>query len=102
MKITGENFKREVEDNPTLTVIDFYADWCGPCRMLSPIVEEMAERYPDVKFGKVNVDKETELAVRFGIMSIPTLVFIKGGQVLETSVGYISEGEFEGKIRSHE
>lgn len=102
MKITGENFKREVEDNPTLTVIDFYADWCGPCRMLSPIVEEMAARYPDVKFGKVNVDKESELAVRFGIMSIPTLVFIKGGQVLETSVGYISEDEFEGKIRSHE
>lgn len=102
MKITGENFKREVEDNPTLTVIDFYADWCGPCRMLSPIVEEMAARYPDVKFGKVNVDKEAELAVRFGIMSIPTLVFIKGGQVLETSVGYISEDEFEGKIRSHE
>ncbi|MDY3845774.1 MAG: thioredoxin [Eubacteriales bacterium] len=102
MKITAENFKREAEDNRGLTVIDFYADWCGPCRMLSPIVEEMAERFPDVKFGKVNVDEEGELAARFGVVSIPTLVFMKGGKILETSVGYMGPDALEAKIRNHE
>ncbi len=72
-----------------LLVIDFYATWCGPCKMLAPVLEEVAEKYPDVTFVKVNVDEEEDLARKFRISVIPTLVFIKNGEVLKTSTGYM-------------
>lgn len=70
-----------------ITMVDFWASWCGPCRMLSPTVDQVAEERPDVMVGKVNVDEQPELAQAFGVMSIPTLVVLKGGKTVETSVG---------------
>lgn len=72
-------------------LLDFYADWCGPCRMLSPLVDEVSEERPDVACYKVNVDEEVDLAVRFSVASIPTLVFLKNGEVAGTSVGYCTK-----------
>ena len=72
-----------------LLVIDFYATWCGPCKMLAPVLEEVAAKYPDVTFVKVNVDEEEDLARKFRISVIPTLVFIKNGEAVKTSTGYM-------------
>ena len=81
--ITKENFDAEVLRSAQPVLLDFWASWCGPCRMLSPIVDEVAEERTDVKVGKVNVDEQPELASRFGVMSIPTLVVLKDGVVAE-------------------
>lgn len=75
------------QDKPVL--VDFWATWCGPCRMLSPVVDEVAETTPGVRVGKINVDEEPELAAQFGVMSIPTLVVMQGGKPVQTSVGVI-------------
>ena len=85
--VTNENFEREVlhADKPVL--VDFWATWCGPCRMVSPIVDEIAEERSDVKVCKINVDEEAELAAKFRIASIPTLLVVKDGQVVNQSVG---------------
>ncbi len=72
-----------------LLVIDFYATWCGPCKMLAPVLEEVSGQYPDVTFVKVNVDEEEDLARKFHIQLIPTLVFIKNGEILKTTTGYM-------------
>lgn len=88
LKITKDNFKQEVVESDKPVLLDFWADWCGPCKMVGPIVEQVAEETIDtVKVGKVNVDEEPELAQAFRVMSIPTLVVMKDGQVIETSVG---------------
>ena len=82
-----ENFQEEVVQSDKPVLVDFWASWCGPCRMVSPIVDEIAQERPDVKVVKVNVDQEQELALQFGDMSIPTLVVMKDGKVVNQAVG---------------
>ena len=85
--ITKDNFETEVTNSDKTVLLDFWASWCGPCRMIAPTVEEVAAERTDIKVGKVNVDEEPELAKQFGIVSIPTLVVIKNGQVVNQSAG---------------
>ena len=85
--INKSNFQNEVLDSEKPVLLDFWAPWCGPCRMVTPIVDEIAAERGDIKVGKVNVDEERELASQFGVMSIPTLVVIKGGRVVNQMVG---------------
>ena len=85
--ITTENFAQEVLHSDKLVLLDFWASWCGPCRMLSPIVDEVAEERTDVKVGKVNVDEQPELAGQFGVMSIPTLLVFEQGKLVRQAVG---------------
>ena len=85
--VTKDNFENEVMKSEKPVLIDFWASWCGPCRMLSPTVDQIAEERADIKVCKVNVDEESELASKFGIMSIPTLFVIKNGQVVNQSMG---------------
>ena len=93
--ITKDNFQAEVLDYPGTVLIDFWADWCGPCRMLSPVIDEVTAENPAIKVGKVNVDAEQELAAQFGIMSIPTLLVFKNGQKSGESVGLIPKEQVE-------
>lgn len=87
IKINKENFKNEVLNSDKPVLLDFYADWCGPCRMVGPIVSEIADERNDIKVGKINVDEQSELAAQFGVMSIPTLVVIKDGKIVNKAVG---------------
>lgn len=93
--ITKENFDSEVLKAEGTVLVDFWATWCGPCRMLSPIVDEVASEHPDVKVGKINVDEQPELAQQFGIMSIPTLLVFKNGEKVQESVGLIPKEKVE-------
>ena len=85
--ITKDNFEQEVLSSDKPVLLDFWASWCGPCRMVSPIVDEIAEERSDIKVGKINVDEQSELAARFRVMSIPTLVVMKNGAIVTQSVG---------------
>lgn len=87
LKITQNNFDNEIMKSPKPVLLDFYADWCGPCRMVSPLVDEIAEENPQYLVGKINVDEEPGLAAAFGVASIPTLVVIKDGKVVQKSAG---------------
>lgn len=87
IKITSDNFEQEVLNSNKPVLLDFWASWCGPCRMISPIVDEIAGEVTHTKVGKVNIDEQPELASKFGIMSIPTLAVIKEGKVVNKMVG---------------
>lgn len=87
IEITKNNFDQEVMQSEKPVLLDFWAAWCGPCKMLSPVVDEIAGEHPEIKVGKVNVDEEQELAARFGVMSIPSLFVMKQGKVTNQSVG---------------
>ena len=98
-KITTVNFDEEVLASDMPVFVDFYADWCGPCKMMAPIVEELAKKYDGkVKVGKCNIDEENGIAARYRIMSIPTMMIFKGGEIKETIVGAVSQSELEEKI----
>ena len=87
LTITKDNFQKEVVESEKPVLLDFWASWCGPCRMVSPVVDEIAEERTDIKVGKINVDEQQELAVKFGVMSIPMLVVVKNGEIVNQSVG---------------
>ena len=93
LQVKKENFEREVLKNKKTVLIDFYADWCGPCKMLSPIVESVAKENEEIKVVKVNVDDEQDLAIEYNVLSIPTLVVIKDGQEVNRSVGFLDKSE---------
>lgn len=88
-EITKNNFENEVIKSDMPVLIDFWAEWCGPCRMLSPVVDEIAEENENIRVGKVNVDNERELAMAFEIDSIPTLILVKDGKIVGKSVGFV-------------
>ena len=93
IELNEANFENEVEKNNGLVLVDFWAPWCGPCKMLSPIVDEIAEECENVKVCKVNVDEEQALAAKFGIMSIPTLVISKNGNIVNKTIGVQPKSE---------
>lgn len=100
LKINNENYEEEVLKSNKPVIIDFYADWCGPCRMMSPIIDEIAEEKAEsIKVGKVNVDENQELAMKYGVMSIPTIVIIKNGEVSKTFVGVRNKNEILEEIQ---
>ena len=88
VQITKDNFQSLVVDSPKTVLLDFWATWCGPCKMIAPILEEIAAEREDVLVGKVNVDEEMELAIQFGVTSIPTLVVMQNGKAVNKAVGY--------------
>ena len=87
LSVNKVNFENEIKTSEKTVLLDFYVDWCGPCRMVSPIVDEIAEEYPEILVGKINVDDCPELAVQFGIVSIPTLIVMNKGEVSKKIVG---------------
>lgn len=91
--VTKQNYESEVVHADKLVLLDFWATWCGPCRMVSPVVDEVAEEHPEFKVGKVNVDEQPELAQQFGIVSIPTLIVLKSGEVIRKSVGALPKNQ---------
>lgn len=95
LKITKENFEAEVLKSDKKVVLDFWATWCGPCKMIAPVLEELSAEREDIKIGKVDVDAEGELAVRFGVMSIPTLVFFENGEEINRVIGFHTKEEIE-------
>jgi thioredoxin 1 len=100
--VTEREWETEVLQSPTPVLVDFWAIWCGPCRLIAPIVEELAVQYAGkLKVLKVDVDQEQNLAIRYGIMSIPTLLLFKGGQVVEQIVGALPRQVIEERIRRH-
>lgn len=100
-QFTESNFEQEVLQSDVPVVVDFYADWCGPCKMMSPVVEKLADTYADkVKIGKLNTDEAQSLAAKYGVMSIPNIVFFKNGEVVDRQVGAVPQAVLEDKIKN--
>ncbi len=95
INLTKSNFDAEVLNSDKVVLVDFWAAWCAPCRMLSPIVDQVAEELTDIKVAKVNIDDEQDLALQYNVMSIPTLLVFKGGQLVKRSVGVISKNDIK-------
>ena len=89
-KFTTDNFEKEVLQSEVPVLVDFWAVWCGPCQMQGPVIEEAAEAYPEIKVGKLNVDEQGAVAQKYGVMSIPTLIVFKGGEIYKKAVGFHS------------
>jgi len=100
-KLTKATFEAEVEKHEGLVIIDLYADWCGPCRMLAPTLSELEAEYPDVKFCKVNVDEEPELARAFGVSSIPMIAAVKNNTFTDASIGYVPKETLKNLIEKN-
>lgn len=99
LRVTSQNFEEEVLKSDKTVLVDFYADWCGPCKMLSPIVDEVAKEMNEIKVVKVNVDEAQDLAMNYQVMSIPTLVVIKNGKEAKRSVGLIDKSEIKNLVK---
>lgn len=102
MQFTDQNFIQEVISSDKLTIVDFWAPWCGPCRALGPIIEELANEYATVKVGKLNVDENGNTSVEYGITSIPSVLFFKGGKLVEKLVGAHPKNKFVELINKHQ
>ncbi|MDP2498701.1 MAG: thioredoxin [Candidatus Palauibacterales bacterium] len=102
IEVDDESFQTEIESADGLAMVDFWAEWCGPCRMVSPIVEELAEEYEgQVKVAKVDVDESQRTAQKFNVRSIPSILFFKDGEHVDTVVGAVPKGQLEEKIEEH-
>lgn len=102
LEFTDANFQNEVISNDQLTVVDFWAEWCGPCRAIGPVVEELAKEYEgQVKVGKLNVDNNPDVSVKYGITSIPAILFIKNGEVVDKQIGAVPKSVLDQKIKAH-
>lgn len=99
ISVSKDNFEKEVLESNKKVLIDFYADWCGPCKMLSPIVAEFAKENDSVKVVKINIEDNEELAVKYGVTSIPTLVVIENGETKDVSIGLISKSQIEELVK---
>jgi thioredoxin 1 len=102
LAVTDANFEQEVEKNDGLTVVDFWATWCGPCRMIAPILDQLAKEYEGkVKITKLDVDQNIRTASRFNVRSIPMLLFFKGGKVVDQIIGAVPKTQIESKFQQH-
>lgn len=102
VELTDINFKEKVLDSEKLSVVDFWAEWCGPCRAIGPVIEELSKEYDGkVNVGKVNVDHNPQVSMNYGITSIPAILFVKGGQVVDKLVGAQPKANFVKKIEQH-
>lgn len=101
-EFTDSNFQNHVLESEKLSVVDFWAEWCGPCRAIGPVVEELSKDYAGkVNIGKVNVDQNPQVSMQFGITSIPAILFIKGGKVVDKQIGAVPRSVLEKKIQAH-
>lgn len=102
IELTDSNYKEVLlEKSEGLILVDFWAEWCGPCKVLGPVFQRLSEKNPDVSFGKVNIDEVVEYTTSCGIRNIPTILFIKDGQVVDRTVGSVTETTIQEKINSH-
>ena len=99
LELTMDNYSKEVQESDKPVVIDFYADWCGPCKMMGPVFHELAGEMTDVKFVKCNVDNNQDIAMKFQVQSIPTLIVIKGDKEAARSVGFVQKDDLRSKIQ---
>jgi len=102
LEFTDANFQTEVLESEQLSVIDFWAEWCGPCRAIGPVIEELSKEYEGkVKIGKVNVDVNPQTSMNYGITSIPAILFVKGGKVVDKQIGAVPKSVLDKKIQAH-
>ena len=102
LELTDTNFQQEVINSDKLSVVDFWAEWCGPCRAIGPVIEELSKEYDGkVKVGKVNVDNNPQVSLNYGITSIPAILFIKNGQVIDKQVGAVAKSVLDAKVKQH-